>query len=70
MFLEKLGIECDKPSTILINNQTTIEFVEGPTHRSHAKHIDFDFTFVRDYAKNNIIELPYINLNLHDGQSR
>ena len=59
-FLAGLHIDISAPSTILIDNQATIDYVQNPTHRTRAKHIDIKFHFVRDYFNRRQITLGYV----------
>lgn len=59
-FLAGLHIDTTAPSTILIDNQATIDYVQNPTHRTRAKHIDIKFHFVRDYFNRGYITLGYV----------
>jgi hypothetical protein len=59
-FLFGLKIDISKPSTILIDNQATIDYVRTPNNRTRAKHIDIRYNFVRDYHEREDFKLSYV----------
>ncbi|QRV96326.1 Copia protein [Ceratobasidium sp. AG-Ba] len=58
--LKGLEVDISKPSTIMIDNQSAIDFMDNPTNRSRAKHIDIKYHFVRDYKEKNAFTLAYV----------
>ncbi|QRV95899.1 hypothetical protein RhiJN_23917 [Ceratobasidium sp. AG-Ba] len=53
-------VDTSKPSSIMIENQSTIDFMDNPTNRSSAKHIDIKYHFVRDYKEKKAFTLAYV----------
>ncbi|KAG9086526.1 hypothetical protein FRC07_013064 [Ceratobasidium sp. 392] len=45
-FLNELDVDISRPSTILIDNQAAIDFIDNPSNRSCAKHINIKFNFI------------------------
>jgi hypothetical protein len=61
-FLDKLGIKYNKPITspIFCDNQAAIEAIHNPTHKTHAKHMDIAYNFIRDKIHEQKISVTFI----------
>lgn len=59
--LGKLGLLQDKCTTIFCDNSSTIKLSKNPVMHGRSKHIDVRFHFLRDLAKEGVIELLYCN---------
>lgn len=59
--LEKLGHVQDKCTTILCDNSSTIKLSKNPVLHGRSKHIDIRFHFLRDLAKDGVVELVHCN---------
>lgn len=60
-FLDELGTEYNTPvaSRIFCNNQTAIEAVHNPTHKTRAKHIDISYNFIRSEIYNQKVSVSF-----------
>src|SRR5882672_4031623 len=53
--LSKLGFKSDKPSTLHIDNQSTIQAAKNPEHHGRMKQLDLRFFWLRDNVERNLI---------------
>ncbi|KAJ1299493.1 hypothetical protein OPQ81_003805 [Rhizoctonia solani] len=61
-FLNDLGIMYDSnvPTPILCDNQAAIKALHNPTHKTHAKHINISYNFIRDEIKEGRLSVSFI----------
>jgi hypothetical protein len=57
--LDKMKIECSTP-LVLNNNQSAIALTKNGKEIDRAKHIILKYLKVREYFRNNIFELKYV----------
>jgi hypothetical protein len=46
---------------LLCDNESAVRMVDNPVERSHTKHIDIRYHFLRDHQQNGDIEIAYVN---------
>ena len=59
--LDAIGHQPKTPTTILCNNNATINLSEDPLLHNRVKHIDIKHHFLREHVQSNKITLSYIN---------
>jgi hypothetical protein len=59
--LKKLGLKEEKSTVIQCDNSSTIQLSKNPVFHGRSKHIDIRFHFLRDLAKDGVVELSYCN---------
>ena len=57
--LSELGFKSDKPSTLHIDNQSTIQATKNPEHHGHMKQLDLRFFWLRDNVEWKKISLEF-----------
>lgn len=55
--LEKLGHSQDGSTTMFCDNTSTIKLLKNPVMHGRCKHIDVRFHYLRDLAKEEVVEL-------------
>ena len=58
--LEDLRIQCAKPITLFVDNQSAIKLIKNPVFHRRTKHIDTHYHFIREKHENNEINIIYV----------
>lgn len=58
--LSDVGLEQERSTPLMCDNQGAIALVKNPTHHSRSKHIDIQHHFIREKVESNVIEMRYI----------
>lgn len=58
--LKELGFKVDKPSPLLMDNQSAIAVCKNPEHHGRMKHIDISHHWIRQEVRRRNIEIHYI----------
>ena len=58
--MSDVGLEQEKSTPIMCDNQGAIALVKNPTHHARSKHIDIQHHFVREKVESDVIALQYI----------
>ena len=61
--LLNIGFPQKSPTTILCDNNATINLSEDPSLHQHVKHINIKYHFLREHVNMGEITLKYINTN-------
>ena len=59
--LEHLGIKSKDATTILCDNNSTIQLSKNPIFHGRSKHIAVRFHFLRDLVNDHVVQLQYCN---------
>ena len=59
--LSDLGYQQEAPTTLFIDNQSSIALAKNPVMHARTKHIDIRHHFIRDHLENEDINLEFIN---------
>lgn len=59
-FLEELGFPQSSPTTLFIDNQSTIKVGRNPEHHSRMKHINTKYHWLREQVEDKVFSLEYI----------
>jgi len=59
--LSDLGYQQQSPTTLYVDNQSTISLAKNPVMHARTKHIDICHHFIREHLDNQDINLEYIN---------
>ncbi|CAL2241824.1 unnamed protein product [Prunus armeniaca] len=62
--LEELCFKQDNPTVIFCDNSSAIKLSRNPIMHGRSKHIDVRFHFLRDFVKNEVIELEHCPGNI------
>lgn len=57
--LSDLGVQHDKPTVLMEDNQGTIALAQNPVFHARTKHIDIRHHYVREAIQKNVISLQY-----------
>jgi len=57
--LSDLGVQHDKPTVLMEDNQGTIALAQNPVFHARTKHIDIRRHYVREAIQKNVISLQY-----------
>lgn len=57
--LVEVGYTRETPTTIYIDNQSTIKIAEEPRNHRKMKHVDVKYHFIRESIKNQEVNLEY-----------
>jgi hypothetical protein len=63
LWLRKLLKEMNfsqKATGIRVDNKSAIELAKNPVHHERSKHIDVRFHFIREYVKNDDVEMTHV----------
>src|ERR1700678_4564402 len=55
----KLGIPYNKPTTLNVDNQAAIDYINNLGHHTHSKHIDIQHHFLHEKLISNEIYVQY-----------
>ena len=58
--LTELGYKIDRPSTLFIDNQSTIAVARNPIHHGRMKHLHLRYYWLRDQVDEGNIHVAYI----------
>ena len=58
--MSDVGLEQEKSTLVMCDNQGAIALVKNPTHHSRSKHIDIQHHFIREKVEEVLIELKYV----------
>ncbi|CAG7822114.1 unnamed protein product, partial [Allacma fusca] len=58
-FLNELGYHQDQPTTIFVDNQSTIKLAKNPELHSRTKHIDVRYHYTRTLVEGGEIHVEY-----------
>jgi Reverse transcriptase (RNA-dependent DNA polymerase) len=58
--LSEMNVKVQKPSTIWVDNQSTIEISENGVIREKTKHVDVKYKFVNENVANKNIRVSYV----------
>jgi len=57
--LSEMGYSMDKPSKLLIDNQSAISVAKNPEHHGHMKHLDLQYFWLRDEVQKRHIHVEH-----------
>jgi hypothetical protein len=58
--LTELGHKMDKPSPLMVDNQSALKVLKNPEHHSKMKHIDIKMHWIRQEIKRRAIEVHFL----------
>jgi hypothetical protein len=58
--LSELGHNMDRPSPLMVDNQSTIKVLKNPEHHSKMKHIDIKMQWIRQEVRRRNIEIHFL----------
>ncbi|WMV55164.1 hypothetical protein MTR67_048549, partial [Solanum verrucosum] len=60
-FFKDLGVKLGQPVKVFSDSKSAIQIATNPIFHERTKHIEIDFHFIRDKAKEGLIDLVYVH---------
>ncbi len=58
--MKELGFKVDRPSLMLMDNQSAIAVVRNPEHHGRMKHVDIKHHWIRQEVRRKNLEVRFI----------